>query len=69
MSADNTSEGRDGEFNSANEHQSESESFDIVAESTAQAAAGATTDVHRDATYGDSEITDGTVPDPDLAED
>jgi hypothetical protein len=62
-------EGNDqSEFNSANEHQHDPKTFDIVTEATAQAAAGATTDVHDDATYGDSEITNGAEPDPDLAQ-
>jgi hypothetical protein len=36
---------------------------DPVAEATAQAAAGATTDMHEP-----SDLTDGRVPDPDLAQ-
>jgi hypothetical protein len=55
------------EFNSANEHQDDARSFDIVAEATAQAAAGATTDVRGGAIHGE-EVTDGAGPDPDLAQ-
>jgi hypothetical protein len=51
-----------------NHHHDESHHIDLVAEATAQAAAGATTDVHHNATYGNSDITDGRSPDPDLAQ-
>jgi hypothetical protein len=51
-----------------NAHSENSEHVDLVGEATAQAAAGATTDVHDSATYGNSDVTDGRVPDPDLAQ-
>lgn len=56
------------EYNSANEHQDDPKSFDIVPEAAAEAAAGTTKDGHDDATYRGSNVTDGAVPDPDLAQ-
>ena len=49
-------------------HEHEEHHFDVVSEATAQSAAGATTDVHGDEAYGGHDITDGTGPDPDLAQ-
>jgi hypothetical protein len=40
------------EYDSATEHQDESTRFDIVSEATAEATAGATTDIHDDQAYG-----------------
>jgi hypothetical protein len=46
----------------------DSESIDIVTEATAEASSGATTNVHGTAHYGDTDLGDGRVPDPDLAQ-
>jgi hypothetical protein len=50
------------DYDSASEHQDESERFDLLSEATAEATAGATTDVHDDQAYGN-----GRGLRPDLA--
>ena len=45
----------------------ETEQPDVVAEATAEAAAGATTDTHGDQNYN-QDLTNGVEPDPDLAQ-